>query len=242
VNDNYATEFGVVSLSTKELNSLPEPERNFLITASFIVNDIRFHWAMMSRSPVDKSGTDLSSMQMVRWLWCSRKLASVIYEAEIALSNYCGQIPLLKDISKGSHPVLSKDSRKSKYYGIAKNLRNSVTNHYSTDGMVGSLERFDDGVTHRIFAHQMRGNSVSELSEQIYTLPLLNNGDADTNLEEFNDWCQKGSASILEFCDHATGRILISAFPDRTHEIHTIKVGLEAASVDQVWPLFLKLD
>lgn len=242
MNTEYSMEFGLVSLSTAELNSLPEQERNFLITASFIVNDIRFFWSMMSRSPIDRSGTYLSSMQMVRCLWCTRKLASVIFEAELALSDYCGKIQLLKKISRGDHPILDKECRKSKYYAIARNFRNSVTNHYSTKGMADSLKNFKMTDIHHIFAHEMRGNSVSELSEQIYTLPILNDKDENTNLEAFNDWCQKCSGSILHFCDYATAQIVIDAYPKRIFESQKVCVGQEAAPVDQVWPLFIRLD
>lgn len=92
----YETEFGVVSLTSRELLDMPKDHRDFLLAASFIANDIKFHWSMMVRSPIDAAGNDLRAMQCVRWFWCSRKLSSVIIEATNTLDGFCGKIPLVK--------------------------------------------------------------------------------------------------------------------------------------------------
>jgi hypothetical protein len=232
-------EFQVISLTTGELNSIPTPERNFLITASFISNDIRFFWSMITRSPVTTGLTDLSSMQMVRWLWCTRKIAAAICEAETTLSSYCGKIPQLKALAKSTHPVLSYELRKSRCMAIARKLRNSVTSHYSTKELDESLTKSDQDAVHRIFGHKISGNSISELSERIYTLPKMHSDQLNLNLGEFNDWCRDASLSILRFCDVGGAQILNDALPGKGYETRGIAVGNEAAPFSQVWPLFV---
>ena len=187
----YETDFGVISLITRELLDMPRDKRDFLIAAAFISNDIKFHWSMMVRSPIDEGGTDIGAMQTVRWLWCERKLSSVIIEARNRLDYFCGKIPLVKKISKGKIPIITKENRKSKYTAVAEEFRNKSAYHYQHGDLSNELRGFDDDALHRIFAHNQRGNSISELAEQIFTLPTLRRISQETKFDGFSDWCSE---------------------------------------------------
>ncbi len=234
----YETDFGLITLTTRELLTIPGDCRNFLIAASFISNDIKFYWSMMVRSPVDAIDGNIRALQLVRWFWCSRKLASVIFEAQDALGNQCGKIPLLKEISSRK-PILSKENRKSKFLQVAKEFRNKSTSHYGHGELSEELAGFDSEANHRIFAHTQQGNSISELAEQIFTLPTIKKIAQDPQFDGFNAWCSQCSGSIMEFCNVATAEVILKFFPDKIHTMITLKIDQESEPKEHRWPLFL---
>jgi hypothetical protein len=239
VTDSYETEFGVVSLTSRELLDMPKDNRDFLLAASFIANDIKFHWSMMVRSPIDAVGDDLRAMQCVRWFWGSRKLSSVIVEATDTLDNFCGKIPLVKRIAREISPILSSENRKSKYTAVAREFRNKSAYHYLHGDLTSELEGFDENAVHRIFAHKQSGNSISELAEQIYTMPTIRRITQKSEFDGFNTWCSKCSSSIMKFCEVATAKLLLEANPNRELDSVTMQISEEAAPKDHRWPLFL---
>lgn len=235
----YETDFGVISLTTRELLEIPNESRDFLIAAAFISNDIKFHWSMMVRSPIDESGTDIGAMQTVRWFWCVRKLSSVVVEARNRLDYFCGKIPLIKKISKDETPIITKENRKSKYTAVAEEFRNKSAYHYQHGDLTSELSGFDDNTLHRIFAHNQQGNSVSELAEQIFTLPTLRRISQETKFDGFNTWCSECSSSILRFCNVATAKLILESYPNKGFEPITISILKEAEPKSHRWPLFL---
>jgi hypothetical protein len=237
--DTYETEFGVVTLTSRELLDMPKDHRDFLLAASFISNDIKFHWSMMARSPIDAVGVDLRALQFVRWLWCSRKLSSVIIEATNILDNFCGKIPLVKKITREITPILSAENRKSKYIAVAREFRNKSAYHYLHGDLASELEGFDENAVHRIFAHKQSGNSISELAEQIFTMPTLKRISQEAEFDGFNTWNSQCSGSIMKFCEVATAKLLLEANPKKRPNSLIMSIPEEAASVDHRWPLFL---
>ncbi len=238
----FETEFGVVALTTRELSSLPESEREFLLAASLIVNDIRFYWSMMARSPLDALGDDLKSMQMVRQLWCLRKLASVIHEAIETLNGFCGDLKLVKDAVRSGRQIVGTVESRSKMRDVANAYRNLSAHHFSRNGLGFDLSSFDLSAEHRTFAHPQRGNSISELAEQIFTLPKLREIAPEATIEDMHQWCMACSGSIMSFCDTLTAQIITAAFPDQGYDIKSIDVESEAQPPDHRWPLFLVVD
>lgn len=235
----YETEFGLVSLTSRELLDMPKDHRNFLLAASFIGNDIKFHWSMMARSPIDADGVDLRAMQLVRWLWCSRKLSSVIIEAISTLDNFCGKIPLVKKIAREITPIINVENRKSKYVAVAREFRNKSSYHYLHGDLASELEGFDENAAHRIFAHKQSGNSISELAEQIFTMPTLKRISQEVDFDGFNTWNSQCSGSIMKFCQVATAKLLLEANPKSALDSVTMSMSEEAAPKDHRWPLFL---
>jgi flagellar biosynthesis component FlhA len=61
--NDHEISFGVISITTKELLDMPQDSLDFLLAASFIMNDIRFYWSMMLRSPNDADESDLQSIK-----------------------------------------------------------------------------------------------------------------------------------------------------------------------------------
>ena len=238
-SNGYETEFGLITLTTTELLAIPGDHRNFLIAASFISNDNKFYWSMMTRSPIDANDQDIRAMQTVRWFWCSRKLASVIVEAEIALGAHCGKIPLLKKINFEKTPILSKDNRKSNFFKVANEFRNKSAYHYAHGELGKELAGFDSNANHRIFAHRQQGNSVSELGEQIYTLPTIKKITGSSDFEGFNKWCSQCSSSIMRFCNIATVEVILEHLPKKAHQMITLQINHEAETKEHRWPLFL---
>ena len=237
-NSGRTMKFVVFSLTTNELLSLKPEERDFLLTSSFIMNDIRFYWSLMSRSPIDANSEYLRSMQTVRWLWSSRKLASVIYEADLALGAFIARLPVAKLASDVS-PRISKVNNKSPFKKLAETIRNKAAYHYDTEVLAAKLSEFSPDQNHRLFAHDQRGNSISELGEQIYTLQLLLNADKSSSAEGFNNWLEACSGSILNFCERVTAKVLDSAFPDKTYQYESLSTKNEAENQHHRWPLFL---
>jgi hypothetical protein len=229
VSDQWETEFGVVTLTTRELLALDDNERNFLLAASFIVNDIRFHWALLARSPTDGGGTNLGSMQLIRRFWGLRKLSSVIYEAINTIGAFCDEIENVRDIQTTKFSILGQEiCRAQNSYNLAREFRNFSTFHYSKNQLAKGLKGFEDGALHRIFAHPQQGNSISELAEQIFTLPKLQKHD-ECEIKKFDDWCNDYSGAILKFCDTATAEIIMKAFPEKSYTMQAIDVTAEAA-------------
>jgi hypothetical protein len=235
----HETDFGVISLTSQELLALPKDERDFLIAASFIANDIRFHWSMMVRSPIDSPMNDLKAMQCVRWFWCSRKLSSVIVEATDTLDKFCGKLTLLKKIVREKSPIISSANRKSKFSNVAREFRNKSAYHYSHGDLATELEGFDRNAVHRIFAHTQSGNSISELAEQIFTLPTLKRIANVSDFEGFNSWCIQCSKSIMKFCEIATAELLLASNSKKGFDPVTLIVNQEAAPQNLRWPLFV---
>ena len=218
---------------------MPQYSLDFLLAASFIMNDIRFFWSMMLRSPNDAEEPDLQSIQMIRWLWCTRKLASVIHEATKTLDFFCGKIPTIKKLAQENGPIISSENRKSKFNAVSQRFRDKSTHHYSKEDLAGELETFKADAVHRIFVHEQRGNSISELAEQIFTLPTLNRITQKSDFREFNTWCSQCTGTIMTFCETATAQLLFEAYPSKTYPSQKLLTKNEAETMDHRWPLFL---
>ncbi|WP_269930125.1 hypothetical protein [Aminobacter sp. HY435] len=233
----YVTHFGVVSLTTEELLSLDSNERDFILASSFITNDIRFYWSLMARAPVDAgdANRDLAAMQYVRWLWSTRKLASVLYEAIDTLDHLSGKVML----ARAEGPVIQRSLRSSRCFLVAKAYRNMSAHHFAKGGLDFDLSNFDDHAEHRHFAHPQQGNSISEIGEQIFTLPTLRNIAPEVKPENFDKWCQDCASQIMNFCDKVTAEILTVRFPNKTYANKSFSIANEAEAPDHRWPLFL---
>jgi hypothetical protein len=241
VRNDYETTFGIISLSTSELLSLNVNSRNFLLAASMITNDIRFIWQLIGRSPIDGANDDLLSMQMIRRLWSVRKVAGAVYDGFEGLKPFIGKIPALKQLSKDGTPVIPKEQIAQKFMNLAKSLRHRNSHFYSAkidNGFDRHLNDPSENIQHRIFAHIQNGNSISELAEQVFTLREVLNYREGTTLGQFEEWCLRCSGSIVKFCNIATVKVILEAFPDKVGETRSIPVINEAFGLDHRWPLF----
>lgn len=240
-SDGYETDFGILTFTTQELQTLGESERNFLLASSFIRNDIRFYWSLLMRSPTDETDEDVRVMQLIRWLWGSRKLASVIYEADVAVTDLIGKLPLAKEVAQRSPPI-SKAARKSPMYDVARSLRNKTAYHYDTADLGRALAEFSQDTRHRLFEHDQQGNGMSEIGEQIFTLPLLSKGGHTSSNEMFDNWIKECSGSMMRFCGTVIGEIFTQSFPDKTVQMRVLRIKSEAQPGEYRWPLFLLRD
>lgn len=233
------TDFGVVTLTTQELLALPAADRDFLLAASFIVNDVRFYWSMMARSPIDAIGNDLKTMQLIRQLWSMRKLASVIHEAHLTLNGFCNKLDLVKEAVQSNIRIIDEAESRSKIKDVAFAFRNMSAHHFSGDGLGFDLSNFDLTAEHRIFAHVQTGNSISEIAEQVFTLPKMREIAPEASVDDLHHWCMKCSGSIMEFCNIITAKIIMRAFPDQGYSMQSINTEMEAHPKEHRWPLFL---
>jgi len=235
------TDFGVIQLTTNELLTLSVDERDFLLASSFIMNDIRFYWQLMIRSPIDEPDKYVRAMQLLRWLWCSRKLAAVIFEADEALSRFVSRLPVIKTVSE-STPRISKENNKSQFKDLARTIRNKAAYHYDTEVLGVGLSDFLSDANHRIYAHKQSGNSISELGEQIYTLPLMTGAGHTHENGDFDRWLRECSSSLMTFCEVMTAKILVQAFPEKTYRYQQLSMKDEAKPISHRWPLFTVLE
>ncbi len=203
------------------------------------MNDIRFHWMIMLRSPIDPGLSDLASMQMVRQLWGLRKLSAVIFEAEQTLSSMVGKIDLLKSTIQGGQPILPRVARQSRFLKVAAAYRNKSAYHYDVNEIKSHISGFEQTAKHRHFAHPQVGNSISELGEQVFTHPKLKELFPDSDINDFHDWCMDCSNSIMTFCNIAIAKIVEQKFPQKNLRMKSIVVGDEIAPPELRWPLFL---
>jgi hypothetical protein len=231
-------EFAEIAFSTDELQQLPEDERNFILAASFVMNDIRFHHAHLARSPIDASDLHLRRMQKIRTLWATRKLASVVVEADHAIGEFIGKINFLRaHIDK--KPIFTKENRKSKCWDLARKLRTETAYHYLPQNFAQSLSGFSADELHRHYAHAQHGNSICTIGEQIFTSPLILGELGDNGLNDFCKWTEESSNSILDFCNNALAIILLKQFPDKS--LSPIQIGsLETSPGRNRWSLFLE--
>jgi hypothetical protein len=242
---SYYTEFGVLEFTTEELLKLPEIEQRFLLTASLITNDVRFHWSLMVRAKTDGISDEVKIMQLVRDFWSLRKLSSVIYEADIALNGLIKKSELLTDIVKieftnnDLEQLEIKLPLDSSYMNLAGQLRNRSAYHYGVGDLADNIKGFEAEAKHTYFAHQQHGNSISALCEQIITLPTINKAFEGANLEDFHTWCMKSSNLILHFCNLSIAKICTERMPDKYIQMKRIILGDEAALQDHRWPLCL---
>jgi hypothetical protein len=233
------TDFGIITLTTEELLALPIAERDFLLAASFIINDLRFYWSMMARSPIDASGDNLRTMQLIRQLWTIRKLASVIHEAHLTLSGFCTKWDLVKEAVQSDLKIIEKAESRSKMKDVAHAFRNMSAHHFSNEGLGFDLANFDFTSKHRIFAHVQTGNSISEIGEQIFTISKLKEIAPEGTINDLHDWCMKCSGSIMSFCNVITAKIITRAFPNKRYFIESVNTEMEAYPKEHRWPLFL---
>jgi hypothetical protein len=238
----YFTTFGVLEFTTKELLNLPEIERQFLLAASLITNDVRFHWSLMARSKTDGQNDDVKVMQLVRDFWSLRKLSAVVYEAQLALNRFVGQIDILKNMIAAGTLIIIKSANSGKYLELANQLRNKSAYHYGESELVKNIEGFDPDAKHTYYAHEQHGNSISALCEQIVTLPTIKNAFDGANENDFHAWCRSSSNSILHFCNLAIANICIERMPDKCIQIKQIVLGDEATLQDHRWPLCLVVE
>ena len=235
------TYFAVIGLTTRDLQGLGDAERKFLLASSFIMNDLRFHWHLMIRSPIDEANEYVRAMQFCRWLWCSRKLAAIIYEADNALGKFIPILPAARSTSDES-PRISKENRKSKFKAIAETLRNKSAYHYEFEALGSNLSDFADNALHRYYGHEQSGNSISELGEQIFTLPLIVDTTTNNDTREFDVWLKACSGSLMKFCEIVTAKVLREAFPEKVYQFQQFAVANEGKPKDHRWPLFLVPD
>lgn len=236
--------FGIVRLTTKEMLALDEEDLRFLMSASFIVNDLRFYCALLARSPTENDAADdIKSMQLVRWLWASRKLASVICEAIDSINAMIGSNSSLKKFAK-SQPLISKEDRVDPSMSTARKLRNKATYHYGfeREDLSAKLKNFKPEDFHRIFAHQQRGNSLFEMGEQIFTYPELVHAGHSFSNGQFDNWLMRTTDSIMSFCLTRIAHILNNSLPDPGYNWHEIETGPEATPHSERWPLFIDFD
>lgn len=144
-----------------------------------------------------------------------------------------------KKIARELTPILSSENRKSKFIEVAREFRNRSAYHYSHGDLTRELEGFDENAVHRIFAHKQSGNSVSELAEQIYTMPTIKRITQESEFDGFNTWCSKCSSSIMKFCEVATAKLLLDVDPKKELDSVTMSISREAEPKDHRWPLFL---
>jgi hypothetical protein len=222
----YFTEFGVLEFSTEELLSLSEVERQFLLAASLITNDVRFLWSLMSRSKSNSENDDVRTMQLVREFWALRKLSAVIYEAQLSLNGFVTLI-------------IAKSQNGRKYLDLANTLRNKSAYHYGVEDLVKNIDDFSLDARHKYYAHAQHGNSISALCEQIVTMPTIVGAFDGANVNDFHAWCRIASNSILHFCNSAIAKLVLSRFPAKVIQMKEIVMGDEAAPPDHVWPLCL---
>lgn len=226
-----------ISFSTRELLKLPLEERNFILAASFIVNDIRFHWSLMVRSPLDARDEYLKKMQIVRQLWSTRKLASVIFEADSTIGKFIGKIPLLKELNENSPPI-SKSNRKTRFMELARTIRNMAAYHYDSNDLSQNLIGFAKNAKHFHYAHNQHGNSICTIGEQVFTLQLIKGDQSIETVNEFDRWIRECSNSLLHFCNNALGKIITTRFPKKTYKVVPIAAN-EKEPPTHRWPLFL---
>ncbi|UVK53198.1 hypothetical protein DBIPINDM_006667 [Mesorhizobium sp. AR02] len=111
--------------------------------------------------------------------------------------------------------------------------------HFAKDGLDFDLSNFDKDSQHRHFAHPQQGNSISELGEQIFTLPKRLRIAPGITQEQFDKWCQDCASQVMKFCDKVTAAILLNAFPDKTYTGKSLSTATEAEGPEHRWPLFL---
>lgn len=239
---SHSTNFGVLEFTTQDLLKLPDVEQRFLLTASLITNDVRFHWSLMARAKNDGQSEEVRVMQLVRDFWTLRKLSSVIYEADKALNGFVEKSDLLRKIVESGNSIVPNPPSDGSYMELAGHLRNRSAYHYGVGDLVRNIKDFDANAKHVYFAHEQHGNSISALCEQIVTLPTINNAFDGANMDDFHAWCQICSNSILHFCNVAIAKIISLRMPEKKFLIKQVVLGEEAAPPDHRWPLYLVVE
>ena len=233
------TELVEINFTTEQLLSLPREKKDFVLVASFIVNDIRFHWAFQARSPIDSENKSLNRMQRIRHLWGIRKLASVIVEADDAIGKLIGKCSTAKNVSR-SFPPISRQNRAGKWMKTARQLRTQTSYHYLSQDLGVYLPNFEPTENHRHYAHVQQGNSICTIGEQVFTAPLILNELGSTGLNEFARWTEECSNSILDFCNRVLAEIVSENLPDQAFQ--TLQIDdLEESDSSRRWSLFLKV-
>lgn len=238
----YFTTFGIIEFTTEELLLLPAVEQRFLLAASLITNDVRFHWSLIARSKNNDENDDIRTMQLVRGYWGLRKLSSVVFEAQLALKGFVKQISILQQLVSSGTPIISKTKTSKKNLELANSLRNKSAYHYGVGDLINNIAGFAPNVRHRYYAHEQQGNSISALCEQILTVPTIQNAFEGSNVNEFQEWCLSSSNSILHFCNLAMAQIIGIRLPDKTFQLTEIVMGNEAETPNHGWPLFLVVE
>ncbi|MFM9941174.1 MAG: hypothetical protein ACKVP7_16960 [Hyphomicrobiaceae bacterium] len=238
LTEGFVSEFGVLEFSTAELQSLEKEELKFLLTCSLISNDIRFHWSLMIRSRRDGKSDELVEMQMIRELWVLRKLASVIWEADIALNGFLKKHIFARRALDGQAAILPSGGRDKEFMALAGKIRNRITNHYGVGELALQLQGFALDAKHRYYAHSQQGNSLSGFCEQIITVPLVFDASRPDQSDEFRAWCRSSSNEMMRFCNRGIGSLVKERFPAKVFNKKEIEVHQEAAPLDHRWPLF----
>lgn len=240
----WEPKFMIVSLTTQDLNSFTEAERDFILASSLIANDLRFFASLLIRSPRDSIENTILSMQNVRLMWVIRKMSASVYEAIETIGEFCQKIPTIDNLIKSQYLHLSKDiCKNNKSYKLAKKFRNFSSHHFSINQLSKHLKRFADLEERRIFANAQLGNTINEITEKIFTIPNILDHDNSGELF-FLNWCDDMGKFIFDFCDKATKTLIDLRFPGKVHPMKEFEFGNEAQEIDQRWPLFsvVKID
>jgi hypothetical protein len=238
----YETSIGVIEFTTQELKLLSDHERAFLFSASLILNDMRFHWSLLGRSPMDDQDELLKTMQVVRQLWLLRKLSAAICEANQTIGEYVGKLPFLRELVGQGLSILQNSPHSKDYLKLAGRLRNKTAYHYNTKELASNIDTFSDNEVHRLFAHKQQGNSISAICEQVLTGPTIVNAFQGSTMDGFHDWCMESSNSIVVFCNKSLGQLILKRFPQKSYYEHVLRTTEEARPAESRWPLLMVVD
>jgi hypothetical protein len=236
---DLSTDFGILDFTTEEILELSDFEKEFIFSASLIINDIRFHWSLIARTGIDSDCEDIKNMQMARNIWCLRKLSSVIYEADIQLNKIIGNIYYLKEKRENGRIVLPKGDNYSKYKELAGKLRNKTSYHYSVSELTQNIRNFGANAKHIYYVHMQQGNSISIICEQVISGPTILGAFKGASLEGFHNWCANCSNSVLKFCNVSIVDVCSMRFPTKKIKMRELLTGSEAKPRNHRWPLFM---
>jgi hypothetical protein len=208
-----------IQLQKSEIAKMPAQERDFLILAGHMQNEINsihkiFAWCLHSRgSSIDSEVEALANGAQA--MIYARILAGKLLEAWNALGDDWFKTKLSLQFEPKLHPIAGEALAKLKIYFNKKNLiyriRNGYAFHYSASKVGAKWESAADSETFEIILGGSLGNNLylgAELATNVAMLEDMNAINQEEGLRIFLDEVQSISFSFGDFLDGAIIAIL----------------------------------
>ncbi len=228
MSDGSAIEyFHVYPLTWAEIQTLPDDHQAALSVACCAVTEVnalmKLHIFSGHKLPEQNLGDyAILTQQFVLLRTWSAKLFEAYRFIRFKGTKKKMNDPVLLDISRRAIEKF-ESLRNGKGYELARAIRNEASNHYSFDDGKKNLKHVSKNAHCSMYLHEMNGNSVFPLGEEVMFMGRLNRAAASlrtkeermTMLNTWIDWNLEATDWLTAVHSDIVKKLVLAVFPDR---------------------------
>jgi hypothetical protein len=218
-----AFEFSEVTFTKSELLALPTASLKFLVASCIAANGIAvFQRIIIQTLHSTPSHEIIKTYNIINNQVLVRHLAMAILSYNKVVAESASQIEdlgLRREVEQ-----ITAATKASPSFNLALQLRNEMTGHYNVAGIDDRLGGFSDDHAFSMFLHEMTGNSLYPIGEEI---GHFSRHDSFATIDALLDWVIEASGSLLSLQQRVFAHLVEKRFPRK--RIMKRKVPVEAA-------------